>query len=180
MSDRSAASARFYIIPDEAAARVAADVLHEHGFHLEYADETPLGELAEVGVNYWVDELCLGYPEEMAKALETVENEDGEERPSGLAFEISQDPKYEFDGYIVMVDPELGRYDGLANGETNAYVLASQIDSIIDSTDTSIIARYGDDHPPKWTIKELIEKLNDLTGRPWRDKFAAMRKEQES
>lgn len=101
MADRAPLQLTIHECPADEAAAVL-DVLAEHGVHLEDAD-VEAHDALHTATPYVDMEAVLGEEDRLATALIAA--------APHCAFLAWQDPKYEYDGQVVMYHPALGRFD---------------------------------------------------------------------
>lgn len=149
MGDRAAACLVIYASPPDREQAVI-DLLNEWGLRKEgslYAVvEAPLA----LGEAYVDDEASLTICHELGAALAEME----------VTFELCQDPKYEYDGTIVIHVPGLGVYSGECDAEGTIHVSAHDIDRMIAEASTR---------------EALAEALDAATAKRWRGKLRQLR-----
>lgn len=155
MSDRTHVSVNIYALAPEHH-QAALDLLDEYGIGLEFADDPykePTGVVRLGAGHYADDEIPLGYADELAAKLVNL----------GATFEVTEDPKYEYDGQWLAYDPSLGMTSYFAcgaNGEGTQHVSSFELDAILDDDTT-------DD--------DKLARIATLTGKPVRERFNALR-----
>ena len=145
MSDHAYFQLYVYELPTDQHPAFAA-LVKGLGLEREYGDATP----APLGK--WVDEEAR---------MNVVDEASGALSKMGASFECWQDPKYEYDGEYAAHFPQLGSWQGRCNSEGEPYLLASVVDEIVEKWIDETTTMHG---------SGLIEKLNDASGRPWRDR----------
>lgn len=158
MGDRSAATVEVFGVAGKEVA--IAEILGPHGFSTEWGSYGDIGpnEIVD-GTQLVVDEVSLGIEEEISEPLAEL----------GISYVISQCSKYEYDGWLVMSTPDLGRFSTSANANGDGVAIAADsIDKLLDEAEAS------DDSIAAFAT--LCGGLDKLTGRVHRRHFEALRK----
>ena len=123
MGDRTSMTAIIYDCPPEKAGDVL-DALEEY-YH--QADDAPAGsdkDTLVLGGSYVTYETYVGNSGELASALADIE---------GVAFEVWEDPKYEWLGTLHLHTPALGTWTADCDASGGAYVPVSDVWEWIDA-----------------------------------------------
>lgn len=142
MGDRTYMAATIHDCPPER----AGEVLNALAEFMAVDNEPAL----KLGEEYDVDETYCGNSEELASALADIE---------GIAFEVYEDPKYEWLGAVHLHTPELGSWSAQCETNGGAVFAASDI--------------------WEWVTSDLSpEQIAERLGKPWRDALEAIQPEQ--
>lgn len=145
MGDRTSMTAIIHDCPPEK----AGDVLDAMEEYYHQADETPDEsdkDTLVLGDPYVTYETYVGNSSELASALSDIE---------GVAFEVWEDPKYEWLGTLHLHTPALGSFSADCDSGGGAYFPASTIWEWLDA-----------DHSP--------ESIADFVGKTHRDALDAL------
>lgn len=123
MSDRSAAQIVIYDCPMEKRADLLA-LFEEFDFAEEFISEA---DELKLFTSYGYEESALDAYEEIARAVIVKVPE--------ATFAAWNDPKYEYDGALVMYAPDLGRYEASCNSLGEPYILTRQVRDALTAGD---------------------------------------------
>ena len=135
MSDRAYCQVIVYHCPTGQRSAMLAKI--ESLFDFGPWDENPSRETRTLvfGERYGSDEQPLDAFERYADELIEV--------APGSSFACWSDPKYEYDGAIVLYEPTLGRYRGACGQSGDPYLTARQIEDIFAAGDVSLTMASG-------------------------------------
>ena len=127
-----------------------AALFAEHGFKGYELDGKPTDSIAD-GVEFINEQARIGIEEWVGFGL----------RELGVSYELQQDGKYEYDGFVEMFTPELGTFSSSSSDDTLVLVSATSLDRAIDT---------------ELTCEALGAAIEKLTGRAWRRHFEQLTK----
>jgi hypothetical protein len=121
---------------------------------VEWSERAP-ADVLYAGRAYTDVEASVGSEDTIASALI--------ESAPACSFTIWQDPKYEYDGELVMYHPDLGRYSCGCDANGSVHVTANTVDAAV--------ARCVNQDPDA-TAHHLAAELHHCFGVPWKAAFA--------
>lgn len=152
MSDRAPIEVTVYRCPEEARGE-AFDAVAEYAYEVEWGTGE-FGSALQLGVAYTGDEVHLGAVEEIGDKLAAL----------GCTFEAAQEAKYEYDGWVILHDPEAGTWSGAGSADGAEPILrASEIDALVEETSgrADLVAKL--DARTGHTVREVIKAERERT-----------------
>lgn len=125
-----------------------SELFAEYGLKAYDAEEKPTESIID-GVKFISEEARIGIEDWVGFGL----------RELGISYQLQQDAKYEYAGFVEMFTPELGVFSGSSSDDSLVLVGEKSLDTAVDESG-SIVA-----------LREAIDKLS---GRAWRRHFAQL------